>query len=63
MTQHVLVADDKYSGKYVALRSFGDNEVIASGDDPADVLAQARAKGVENAVLFFVPKHEMTLVY
>ncbi len=63
MTHHVLVADDRYGGKYVALRSIHDNEVIASGDSPADVLAHAQTKGVEGAVLFFVPRPEMTIVY
>lgn len=63
MTEHVLVADDRYGGNYVALRSFGDSEVIASGANPTDVLAAARARGVQNPVLFFVPKHGTTLVY
>ena len=63
MAEHVLVTEDKYDGQYVALRSFADNEVVAAGDDPVEVMKSARAGGVDDPVLFFVPKHGMTLVY
>ncbi len=63
MAEHVLVASDRYDGKYVALRSFEDNEVIAFGESPAEVLEAARACGADDPVLFFVPEHEMTFVY
>lgn len=63
MTEHVLVAEDKYDGKYVALRSFADGEVVASGDDPVKVMEAAREQGVASPVLFFVPEHDMTFVY
>lgn len=63
MTQHVLVAEDKYEGKYVALRSFTDGEVVSSGDDPVRVMQAAREQGVASAVLFFVPARDVTFVY
>ena len=63
MEEVVLVSDEKYEGKYVALRSFINKEVVAFGDDPTNVMKTARGKGVQNPVLFFVPEHDMTLIY
>ena len=63
MAEDVLVAEDKYDGKYVALRSFTDREVVASGSDPVAVMNAAKDRGAANPVLFFVPKRDMTFVY
>ena len=60
---HVLVADEKYEGQYVALRSLANREVLAAGDDPVEVMTSAKSQGVEYPVLFFVPEHDMTFVY
>jgi hypothetical protein len=42
----------KYKDKFVALYSFG-GRVAAYGDDPANVIREAKAKGVEDPVLFY----------
>jgi len=63
MTEHVLVTDDKYDGKFVALRSLVDREVVASGDDPVEVMDAAKRQGVESPVVFHVPDDDMTFVY
>ncbi len=59
----VLIAEEGYEGKYVALRSISDRTVVASGDDPEAVMQEARERGVAHPVIFFVPSHDITLVY
>jgi hypothetical protein len=59
----VLISEEGYEGKYVALRSISDRTVVASGDDPEAVMQEARERGVANPVIFFVPSHDITLVY
>jgi hypothetical protein len=59
----VLVSEEGYEGKCVALRSVADRTVVASGDDPETVMQEARARGAPHPVLFFVPSHDITLVY
>ena len=61
--EQVLIAEEGYEGKYVALRSFLDRSVIASGNDPKIVMAQAHEQGINNPVLFFVPEQDATFVY
>jgi len=50
----------KYFGKYVALRSFSDNTVVASGTDPEAVMSRAKSK---KAVILFVPEKALACVY
>jgi len=59
----VLISEEGYEGKYVALRSMSDRTVIASGDDPEAVMKEVREQGADNPVIFFVPSHDITLVY
>lgn len=61
--KQVLVTEGGYEGKYVALRSMTDRTVIASGDGPEVVMRKAREQGMINSVIFFVPSHNITLVY
>ena len=60
---HVLVGEHGYEGQYVAMRSLSDRIVVASGDDPEIVMREARERGVTNPVIFFIPGHDVTLVY
>lgn len=59
----VLVTDKKYNGKYVALQSFNDKTVVASGKDPAKVMASAIKKGVAAPVIVFIPEENQICVY
>jgi hypothetical protein len=64
MQKHqILLTDERYEGKYVALRSILDRTVIASGDNPKSVLEQAKKQGAANPVVLFVPQKDITLVY
>lgn len=58
-----VVSDDRYLGKFVALRSFADKTVIAAGKNAEKVIAAARRKGVASPVVFFVPKADMVCLY
>jgi len=63
MPEQILITEEGYEGKYVAMRSISDRTIIASGDDPDAVVKQAHKKGATDPVLFFVPDHDITLVY
>ena len=43
--------EKKYSGKYVALKSFEDDTVISSGDHINEVYKKAAKKGYKNPVI------------
>lgn len=61
--QQTLVSDKKYKGKYVALKSFAENVVVASGKNPSEVMARANKKGVKEPVLVFVPEKPAVHIY
>ena len=63
MQCQTLVSNKRYRGKYVALRSFQENKVVASGKEPVKVLERANKKGVSSPVIVFVPLNHMTHVY
>lgn len=61
--ERVLITEEGHEGKYVALRSLVDRTVVASGDNPETVMEQARQKGCSEPVIFYVPEHNISLVY
>ncbi len=64
MPANILVKNvAKYSGKYVTTRSFKSKEVLTSGKDPTKVLERAKAKGVKDPVIFYVPKKDSVHIY
>ena len=67
MDPRVLVTEQKYEGKYVALRSFTDNTIVAYGKRPHKVINKAVQKGVAEPVIVFVPKpipkHDIACIY
>jgi len=50
----------KFAGNWIAVRR---GEVVASGAEPREVLAQAKGSGVEKPLLFKVPSVERTHFY
>ena len=62
-TENVLLREDEYSGQYVALKSFGDNSVVAHGKLPKEVMEEASSKGYSDAVIVFVPENDMSHIY
>jgi hypothetical protein len=64
MEVNILLNDgERYGGKYVALRSFSEKDVISSGSDPREVSAEAKRSGAEDPVLFYVPERGMVHIY
>lgn len=64
MSTNVLVKDAvKYSGKYVAIKSFKDKTVLGSGKNPAKVMERAKAKGAKDPIIFYVPKKNSIHIY
>ncbi len=60
----VLINDaGKYSGKYVATRTFLDKDVISSEDSPEKVYNEAKSKGVKDPVVFYVPFKDVIHIY
>ena len=59
----VLIKDEKYIGKYVALKDFDDNKVCGSGNTPEEAYKQAEKNGCHNAVIIFAPLKDLTQVY
>ena len=58
-----LVNDKKYEGKYVALVFNPESTVVASGEDPAEVIKEARAAGFPAPVILFIPESGVDLMY
>jgi len=56
--EKVLLQEEKYIGKYVALRAAADKTVVADGDDPSTVRRLASEKGVKEPLIFFVSEPE-----
>lgn len=63
MRRAILKKDGKdYGGKYVAIRSFKNKEVLSFGCNPSRVLNAAKNKGARDPVIFFVPKKDTALI-
>lgn len=54
---------EQYGGQYVAIKSFADRELICHGKEPSLVLKEAREKGYEAPVIFYVPEKDMIHIY
>lgn len=63
MRSQVLVSEKKYHGKYVALSSFSNGRVMASGKAPEEVHRRAKEKGVKSPVIVFVPEKNLINIY
>lgn len=63
MDKHVLVKDEKYEGKYVAMKSILDQEVVSYGDNPVDVVNEAKQQGFDSPLLAYVPPKNIGFVF
>ncbi len=54
---------EKYSGKYVATKTFEDKDVISFGDDPVKVFNDAKKTGAKDPVVFYVPEKDAVHIY
>jgi len=59
-----LVRDaEKYGGQYVATKTFQSKTVISSGSNPETVLKDAKRQGVEEPVVFYIPKKDTVYLF
>ncbi len=64
MPARMLVKDGrKYSGKYVATKSFKDKKILCAGTNPVKVVQEAKRLGAKDPVLIFVPKEGIVHIY
>ncbi len=64
MQSRVLVKNSgDYVGKYVAVASFNNNQVVSSGNSPKEVLQEAKDMGYQHAVLIHVPPKDTIHIY
>jgi len=61
--EKVLISSEEYNGRYVAMKSVNDSTVVGVGDDPAEALKEAEAKGFRNPVLLYVPEKDLIQIY
>ncbi|MBI3582705.1 MAG: hypothetical protein HY096_01990 [Nitrospinae bacterium] len=54
---------EKYSGKYVATKTFKDKDVISFGDDPVKVFNDAKKAGADDPVVFYIPEKDTIHIY
>ena len=61
--EQTLIKDNKYTGRYVAVKDFNDNTVISDGKEPQEAYQKAVEKGCNNPVVLFVPLKDMVQIY
>ena len=61
--EQVLIKEEKYCGKYIAIKELKQPVVIASGKDPKEVYEEAVKKGCAEPIIVFVPLKDMVQIY
>ncbi len=60
---HVFQTEEKHLGHYAAFASFTAEKVISYGDNPVEVVAEAKRKGIEDPVLVYIPEKEEVHIF
>ncbi len=60
---NILVKEEKYNGRYVALKDFNDSTIISDGRDPKEAFENAVKKGVLEPVILYIPVKGMVQIY
>jgi|WetSurMetagenome_2_1015567.scaffolds.fasta_scaffold133493_2 hypothetical protein len=63
MDNNILVRDNKHEGKYIAFRSIVDRTIVAEGDNPDNVMRDAKKAGCDHPMIMYVPEKNMTCCY
>lgn len=60
--QRILITDEKYDGKYVALKNQDDPTIVGAGKNPEEALIDAKKKGFLKPYLIYVPAKVMSKI-
>lgn len=58
-----LVESIEYYGKYVALKSIDNNEIVGVGDTPQIAINEAAKKGFSNPLIVYIPEKDVDQIY
>ena len=58
-----LIKDNRYNGKYVAIKDFNDSAIISEGITLQEAYEKALQKGFTHPVITFVPIKNMVQIY
>ena len=58
-----LVNDNRYNGKYIAMKGFRDHTVVGEGSTPKEAYDKALKKGHNDPVIAFVPLKNVVQIY
>jgi hypothetical protein len=61
--EQILIKENKYNGRYIAIKDFGDSTVIADSKDPKEAYDKAIKQGYSNPVIVFIPAKDMVQIY
>lgn len=61
--EQILLKDEKYDGRYVALKDYDAHVVIADAKDPQEAYDAAVKKGCADPVILYVPVKGMAHIY
>ena len=59
----ILVKDDKFTGKYVAIISMENPVVISSAPAPQEAYEEAVRQGYAEPMILYVPEKDMVQIY
>ena len=61
--EQTLLKNNKYNGKYVAIKDFDDNTIIGEGNEPQEAYEKAIKKGFKEPVILYVPLKDTVYIY
>ena len=61
--EKVLDLEEKYFGKYVALKNQDDATVVGAGNNPEEALQDAKKKGFQKPYLIYIPEKALELIH
>ena len=61
--EQTLIKDNKYNGRYIAIKDFTDNTIVGDGKEPQEAYEKALGKGFKDPVILYVPLKDMVQIY
>ena len=61
--EQVLIKEEKFEGRYVALQDIDHPSPVADGKSPEEVYKSAVKQGFTDPLILYVPHHGMVQIY